>query len=68
MAYFERLLELERESEEIFAILNVRLEMYENKWANTKERGRAFSHRNLGRNTYPISIIEWTIGMGIIKC
>ena len=35
MTYFERLLELERESEEMFAILNPRVEMYENKWENT---------------------------------
>ena len=35
MTYFERLLELERESGEMFAILNVRVEMYENKWENT---------------------------------
>ena len=32
MRYFERLLEVERKSEEIHALNNDKLEMYERKW------------------------------------
>ena len=35
MSHFERILELERESEEIHALNNDKIDMYERKWRNT---------------------------------